>query len=326
MPLLEPGDHRARRRRAADEHPLHPREIPLAGIRVEHAEDAEPDRRHARRPGDAFLHERVEQALRIEMRPRIDELRAEHRCEIRIAPRVRVEHRHDRQDRVALGDAEPHRVAGGDAERVQHRRAVRVQDALRQPGGAARVTHRCRFVLVELGIGPGVGIRGGEQAPRTSPRRRARARSCVRSTNCVEQRHEAPVDDHDACRRRGLRCTRDRSGAAAGSACAARIRRTGCRDRPRGAGVVPAERRDAVAALEAEPCEPDGQRTRAAALSAYVVRWKLRSGRRVTISLLAVVRLSAPEQGRAASTGSPSSGRSLLHLLHRDCALRGPPG
>jgi diguanylate cyclase (GGDEF)-like protein len=59
--LLEAGDHRARRRRAPDEHPLHPREVPPTGIRVEHCEDAQPDRGHARGPRHALLHEVVEQ-------------------------------------------------------------------------------------------------------------------------------------------------------------------------------------------------------------------------------------------------------------------------
>src|SRR6266511_5261863 len=63
VPLLEAGDHRARRRRAADEHPLHARQIPLAGIRVEQLEDPKPDRGHARGPGHALLHEGVEQRL-----------------------------------------------------------------------------------------------------------------------------------------------------------------------------------------------------------------------------------------------------------------------
>ena len=69
--------------------------------------------------------------------------------------------------------------ARGDAERVQHRRAVRVEDALRHPGRAARVTHRRRLVLVELRVAPRVGIDAGEQLLVRRPRRRTRARcSC----------------------------------------------------------------------------------------------------------------------------------------------------
>ena len=135
----------------------------LPGIRVEQCEDAEPDRRHAGRPRHALLDEVVEQRLGVEVRARIHELRAEHRGDVRVAPRVRVEHRDDGQDHVLLRDAERERIACCDAERVEDGRAVRVDDAFRHPGGPARVTHRGGCVLVELGVAPVVGARACEQ-------------------------------------------------------------------------------------------------------------------------------------------------------------------
>ena len=264
VPLLEPGNHRPRRRRPADEHPLQAREIPAVGLGVEHREDAHPDRRHARRPRHALLHERVEQALRIEVRTRVHELRADHRCEIRVAPRVRMEHRHDGQDRVGLGDTEPHRVAGCNAERVQHRRAVRVEDALRHPGRAARVTHGRRLVLVELGVAPRVRIGAREQLL-VAVLDDDHVLDLRAVDEQVEQRLEAPVDDHGAVAgmRRDVReivrvqsqVERVQDEAAARDAEIRLVMLV----------VVPAERRDAVAALEPEPLQRDRERARATA-------------------------------------------------------------
>ena len=83
------------------------------------------------------------------------------------APRVGVEHRHDRQHDVALADAEAVDRHGADG--VQVRRAVAVDDALGVAGGAARVAHRRRPVLVvDLEL-DGLGAR------RAAPRSRAPA-------------------------------------------------------------------------------------------------------------------------------------------------------
>ena len=126
----------------------------------------------------------VEQALRVEVRARVDELRAEHRREVRVAPRVRVEHRHDRQDRVVHRDAEAERVVRADAERVQDGRAVRVDDALRQAGRAARVAHRRGLVLVEA---PGRATRPATRVASSSSYESSTTKTCsifVRSLNC----------------------------------------------------------------------------------------------------------------------------------------------
>ena len=161
--LLEAGDHRARRRRAAHEHALHRREVVVRRARVEQLQDPHPDRRHAcgvRHAADGHV---LEEAVRVEVRAGEDEPGAARGRDVRVAPRVRVEHRHDRQDHVLLAERQVDRLPAVDAERVQHRRAVRVHDALRPAGGAARVAHRRRLVLVELGRVPVVRVGRGKQ-------------------------------------------------------------------------------------------------------------------------------------------------------------------
>ena len=196
VPRLVRVDHRPRRRRAAAEHALEPGEVPLAGIRVELREDAKPDRRHARRPRHLLLLERVEQALAVEVRARVDDVRADHRREVRVAPRVRVEHRHHRQERVGLGERMAERRARGDAERVEDRRAVRVDDALRHARRAARVAHGRGLVLVELRVLPLVRVGAGQQLlVRVLDDEDVLDRRLV--LELVEQRQQHLVDDDD---------------------------------------------------------------------------------------------------------------------------------
>ena len=74
-------------------------------------------------------------------------------------PRVGVEHRHDREDHVALASAET--VDGHCAHGVQERRTVGVDDALRISRRAARVTHaRCSVFVVDSELD---GVGGREQ-------------------------------------------------------------------------------------------------------------------------------------------------------------------
>ena len=295
--LLEAGDHRAWRGRAADEHPLHLREIPAPGIRVEQLEDPEPDRRHPGRPGHPLGDERVEQALRVEERARVDELGTEHRREVRVAPGVRVEHRHDREDHVALRDAEAHRVAGCDAERVQHRRAVRIEHALRQPGRPARVAHRRGLVLVQLRVLPRIGVDSRQQLL-VAVLDDQDVFDVRALSELVEQRDEAAVDDDRAI----VRMRRDVREVVRVQPQVERVQHEAtARDAQVGLvvdEVIPAERPDAVAALEPELLQADRQGASAAArlavgapLEAAVgqTRHDLRAGR---------VRLGPPEQRR----------------------------
>ena len=313
----EAGDHRARRRRPADEHPLHVREVPAVGLRVEHREDAHPDRRHAGRPGHPLLHEVLEQALRVEERPRVDELRAEHGREVRVAPGVRVEHRHDRQDRVGFADPEPHRVAGRDAERVQHRRAVRVEHAFRHAGRAARVTHRGSFVLVELGVAPAVRVDGCEQLLVRVLDDEHVLDLGVRQEE-IEERHQAPVDDH----RPVVRVRRDVTEVVRMQPQVERVQHEApARDSEICLVVdvvVPGERRDAVAALQAQALQPDRECTRAPA-GLRVVRPVEAPVRHPRDDLLvAVVELGATEQRRQRQL------RVHHQAVHQSRSLRQP--
>ena len=103
------------------------------------------------------------------MRSRHHEPGAGHHRGIRQAPRVGVEHRHDRQHGVRL--AESHPRGRQDRERVKHERAVRVDDAL-------RLARRARGVAHGRG-GPLVGIRRRRPSgrrPRASLRSRRHPR------------------------------------------------------------------------------------------------------------------------------------------------------
>ena len=119
----------------------------------------------------------VEQALGVEVRPRVDELRADHRREIRVAPRVGVEHRHDRQDRVLLARCR----APSGCRRRRRACAATSSGASRGRPSASRSCRSCNtWPPPRSRPAPGRPTRPGRRrrrAPRRSPRRRARARS-----------------------------------------------------------------------------------------------------------------------------------------------------
>jgi hypothetical protein len=172
-----------------------------------------------------------------------------------------VEHRHDRQDHVRLADAEAERLRGRHADRVQQRRAVRVEDALRQPRRAARVAHRRRLVLVELRVDPLVGIGRREQLlVRVLDHEDVLDLRLI--LELIEQRHERAVDDHDAV----ARVVRDVADVVRVQPQVQRVQHVAAaRDaevRLEVLVVVPAQRRDAVASLEAEALERDRERPR----------------------------------------------------------------
>ena len=190
------------------------------------------------------------------------------------APGVGVEHRHDRQDHVALAGAEA--VGDHHAHRVQAGRAVRVDDALGVAGGAARVAHRRGPVLVRV-----VATRPGRPRP-AAPRSRAAARppsglgtsplpSSITtmwrtvsnvSSSGQQQAEQRPVDeDHlvlgvvddvgellgeqpDVERvQHPARCTARRSTARGGGPCSRRTWRPGRRRRcPRSSSTPPRRR------------------------------------------------------------------------------------
>ena len=264
MALPEAGDHRPRGGRPADEHRWSFDEVPAVRLLVEHAQDPHPDRRHACGDRDALRLEVLEQRLRVEERAGEDDLRPDHQARVGVAPGVRVEHRHHREERLLLGHVQAERRRERLAQRVQDGRAVRVEDALRHPGRAARVAHRGRLVLVQLRVLVVVRIGSGEQLlVGVLDHEDVLDRGPV--GELLPERQQALVDDDGLVARVG----RDVGEVVRVQAQVERVQ-----DEPAAGDpevglqvrvVVPAERRDAVAALEAELLQRDRELARAPA-------------------------------------------------------------
>ena len=171
-------DHCARRRRSSAEHPLERGEVPLVRVRLELREDAEPDRRHARRPRHLLARRRRAGSRR---RGGDRGRRASRRASSRGTGSPRRSRGTSARRGGTCRPADSERPSGAPeaTQRVEDRRPVGVDDAFRHSGRAARVAHRRSCVLVELGISsrPGRRTRAG---PRSRPRRRSRARSACR--------------------------------------------------------------------------------------------------------------------------------------------------
>ncbi len=240
------------------------REIPAVGLRVEHAQDPHPDRRHAGGDRDALLLEVVEQRLGIEERAGEHELRPDHQAGVRVAPGVRVEHRHHRQEGLLFGHMQAERRRECLAERVQHGGAMRVEDTLRHPGRAARVAHRRGGVLVELGVAVVVRVAAGEQLlVAVLDYEDVLDRRLV--GELLPERQQALVDDQ----RLVARVRGDVAEVVRVQPQVERVQdETAAGDpeiRLQVLVVVPAERRHAVARLEPDPLQRHGELLRATA-------------------------------------------------------------
>ena len=180
----------------------------------------------------------------------------DHQAGVRVAPGVRVEHRHDREQRLLLGHVQAERRRERLPERVQDGGAVRVEDALRHPGRAARVAHGRGGVLVQLRIlvvvrvGPReqllVGVLDDEDVL-----------DLRLVLELLPERQQRLVDDHGLV----ARVRRDVAEVVRVQPQVERVQdEAAARDpevRLEVLVVVPAERRDAVAGLEAEPLQRD---------------------------------------------------------------------
>ena len=221
-------------------------------------------------------------------------LRAEHHRGVRHAPAVGVEHRRHRQHARRCRAGPSSRGSCAD-QRVQHGRAVRIDHAL----GPARWCPRCSTST------PGRSRRAARSRSRPGRRRRAaprsrrsppapaRRRTGTRSPSrtraaCREllvQRQQDVVDDQEAVLRVARRSSRSRRATGAGSACASRRPRPGCRNSTRGArgGSSTAWRR---ARPSSGPAAAAPRRARACAGSTRRSVWRRSdlSGRRETIS------------------------------------------
>ena len=117
-------DHRAGRRRAADDHRADAREVALARVRVEPLQHAHPDRGHAGRDGHALRLEQLREAVGIEVRSGQDHLRADHDARVGQAPALAW-------NIGTTGSTQsswrtPRVSAMAAPEGVQHHRAVRI--------------------------------------------------------------------------------------------------------------------------------------------------------------------------------------------------------
>ena len=138
--------NRLRTRRAADRRALQRGETEVVLLHVPN--ETEPDGRHPRRGLHLLALEQLVEAPAVVPRPGKHQLGTGQRRRIRNAPRVDVEHRNDGEDDAVSGQGLGVGHAGG--HRVQHRRAVAEQHALRVPRGARGIAQRRRGVLVEF--------------------------------------------------------------------------------------------------------------------------------------------------------------------------------
>ena len=169
---IEVADQLLGRGRAADDHPQAGRSFQRSGAASSASRMPSQIVGTPARDRDALGRQQVEQARRIEVRAGEHQLGADHRGDVRQAPRVDVEHRHDRQQRVGARQVEA--VGQRRGERVEQRRAVAVHHALGHPGGAARVAGR-----------QGVGL--GE------PRAGRRRRRCRRNASYDSRSPQLPT-------------------------------------------------------------------------------------------------------------------------------------
>ena len=144
---LEGGHQRGRHRRAAGEHAAQCRALGAGRRQMRH--EIEPHRRYPEAQRDAFRLEQFVEAGAVEARPRPYQLRPVHRRGIGGGPAASVEQRHDRTHHIRCGHRDRMRQRCG--ERVDHCRAVAVEDAFWVAGGAGGVAKRRGVALVELG-------------------------------------------------------------------------------------------------------------------------------------------------------------------------------
>ena len=264
VPLLEPLDHRLRRGRAADDHGLDRGGVPGARVAIQLVEDAQPDGGNPGGERHLLVLEQLEQALGVEVGPREDLLRPHHGGGEGQAPGVHVEHGDHREHGVAEREAE--RVGQRGHHRVQDQRTVGVDDALGASGGARGVAEPGRLPLLEVREGEGVHLRldhllvvereVGSGVPVGPDHHRAQVHVLVESLvdgeeHVVHQQEPILGVVHDVgevlAREAGVERVQDAPGQRDGE--------VGLQV----AGVVPAQRGDAVTGLQAQAHQRVGQ-------------------------------------------------------------------
>ena len=147
--LVQLANQRHWRRSPADQN-SHRQQLPASRVLFQVFNDVQPNCWNAGRDRHILGFHEFQQTLRIQMRPRKNQL-ATRQCGGKgQTPSVDVKHRDDGQEDVVVADSEV--VCGGLDQRVQHDRTMGEDDALRPaccPGGVA---HGSRFVFLQVGI------------------------------------------------------------------------------------------------------------------------------------------------------------------------------
>src|SRR6266404_2734278 len=131
---IEAADQLERRGGASTNDANGSAEFPAAGIFLKGLEDSNPDSGDTASDSNALADHQAKNTFRIDTRTGEDQARAEHGAGIGQAPGVGMEHGSDRQDGVKAAHAKD--FAEATRKRVQHQRAVRINDAFGLPGGA----------------------------------------------------------------------------------------------------------------------------------------------------------------------------------------------
>ena len=153
--VAEIADHLDRHGRPADHGLLERREL-AAGLR-QVIQQQHPYRGHRGGQRHLLFVEQLRDGRCVShLGPGENELRPDHRRVVRQPPRVRVEHRDHREDRVP--SRQTHRIHQRAAVSVQYRRPVAVQDAFGITRRARRVTERAGGPFVERGPVERVGV------------------------------------------------------------------------------------------------------------------------------------------------------------------------
>src|SRR5882724_5251245 len=147
---IEAADQLERRGGASTNDANGSAEFPAAGIFLKGLEDSNPDSGDTASDSNALADHQAKNTFRIDTRTGEDQARAEHGAGIGQAPGVGMEHGSDRQDGVKAAHAKD--FAEATRKRVQHQRAVRINDAFGMPGGAGGEAHGGAVVFVDLRI------------------------------------------------------------------------------------------------------------------------------------------------------------------------------
>jgi hypothetical protein len=166
-------------------------ETMVRDVAVEMLQHTEPDSRRSRAERHALACDELEQADRIEIAFGQHELCADHYRRVRQAPGVDVEHGDDRQDHVALTNADE--VSDHPRQPLKNNGTMGVEHSFRHARGPGRVAHGGGIALVDVLVYEAFRIRACDQGLEIDGPIRP-----VFSTGCPERgsRAGAPAAHH----------------------------------------------------------------------------------------------------------------------------------